>query len=225
MRSAAERVEQRWPYWPPTVTRVARAVMLGAAAVSLGLAALALVFPHRLRVGGTVLARDPSVWKPGLAALGLGLLAGRGELVARIAVPLLLLTLLPLGPYRATLARLNASSHPLQSASACIQSVQGSERAAGRRVAGVEAYLPADSYQHSYFFCFRRLGLSWRTELSDDQLLRMLDTPGEQRPVLLPLRRFAAVREAHDALGATRPLLQLEDVVLLLPGPYARCGM
>jgi len=225
MRSAAERVEQRWPYWPPTVTRVARAVMLGAAAVSLGLAALALVFPHRLRVGGTVLARDPSVWKPGLAALGLGLLAGRGELVARIAVPLLLLTLLPLGPYRATLARLNASSHPLQSASACIQSVQGSERAAGRRVAGVEAYLPADSYQHSYFFYFRRLGLSWRTELSDDQLLRMLDTPGEQRPVLLPLRRFAAVREAHDALGATRPLLQLEDVVLLLPGPYARCGM
>jgi hypothetical protein len=199
--------------------------MLGAAAVSLGLAALALAFPHRLRIGGALLSRDPSVWKPGLAALGFGLLAGRGPLVARIAVPLLFLTLLPLGPYRATLARLAVSTHPLQSARACIQTVQDSERTAGRRVAGVEAYLPAGSYQHRYFFYFRRLGWNWRTELSDNELLHILDTPGEQRPILLPLRRFMAVREAHDAPGATRPLVQLEDVVLLLPGPYARCGM
>ena len=225
VRSVAGRVHERWPSWPPTATRVARAAMLGAAAVSIGLAALALAFPHRLRIGGVLLARDPSVWKPGLAALGFGLLAGRGTLVARIAVPLLLFTLLPLGPYRATLARLNASTHPLQSARACIQSVQGSERAAGRPVAGVEAYLPAGAYQHRYFFYFRRLGWNSRTELPDDELLRMLDTPGEQRPVLLPLRRFAAVREAHDARGTTRPLLQLDDVVLLLPGPYSKCGM
>jgi hypothetical protein len=103
--------------------------------------------------------------------------------------------------------------------------VQGSERAAGRRVPGVEAYLPASSYQHRYFFYLRTLGWNWRTELTDAELLGMLDTPGEQRPVLLPLRRFAAVREAHDQPGAARPLVQVDDVVLLLPGPYARCGI
>jgi hypothetical protein len=52
----------------------------------------------------------------------------------------------------------------------------------------------------------------------------MIDTPGGQRPVLLPLRRFAAVREARGA-GGTTTLVQLEDGVLLLPGPYARCGI
>jgi hypothetical protein len=224
IRSAARRLGARWPTWPSAVTRVARAAALGAAAVSLALAAVALAYPHRFRIGGAVLVRDPSVWKPGLAAIALGLVAGQAKRVGQIAVPLLLLTLLPVGPYRVTLARLNAATHPLQTAHACVQSVQASERAAGRRVAGVEAYLPAGSYQHRYFFYFRTLGWNWRTELTDAELLRMLDTPEEQRPVLLPLRRFAAIREAHGA-GGTTTLVQLEDVVLLLPGPYARCGI
>ncbi len=225
IRSAAGRPGERWSTWPSTVIRVARVAMLGAAAVSLALAAAAVAYPHRLRIGGAVLVRDPSVWKPGLAALALGLLAGRGKRVGQVAVPLLLLTLLPVGAYRVTLTRLNAGTRPLQDARACIQSVQGSERAAGRRVPGVEAYLPASSYQHRYFFYLRTLGWNWRTELTDAELLGMLDTPGEQRPVLLPLRRFAAVREAHDQPGAARPLVQVDDVVLLLPGPYARCGI
>jgi hypothetical protein len=225
MRSAASRLDARLRSCPPAVGPIARAAMLAAATVSLVFAAVALAYPHRLRIGGALLVRDLPVWKPGLAAIVFGLLAGKGKPVARIAVPLLLLTLLPVGPYRATLARLNAGTHPLQSASACVQSVQTEERAAGRPAAGVEAYLPAGAYQHRYFFYFRRLGWNWRTELPDAELLRMLERPGEQRPVLLPLRRFAAVREAHDASGTPRPLVQVEDVVLLLPGPYARCGI
>ncbi len=64
IRSAAGRLGERWPTWPSTVTRVARFAMLGAAAVGLALAAVALAYPHRLRIGGAVLVRDPSVWKP-----------------------------------------------------------------------------------------------------------------------------------------------------------------
>ena len=225
IRSAVDRLGERRPTWPSTVTRVARAAMLGAAAVSLALAAVALAYPHRLRIGGAVLVWDPSVWKPGLAAIALGLVAGWGKRVGQVAVPLLLLSLLPVEAYRATLARLNEATHPLQAAHACVQSVQASERAAGRRVAGVDAYLPAGFYQHRYFFYLRTLGWDWRTELTDAELLRMLDTPEAQRPVLLPLRRFAAIREAYRAGGPSTPLVQLEDVVLLLPGPYARCGI
>jgi hypothetical protein len=225
IRSAAGRLGQRWPSRPLTATRIARAAMLGAAAVSLALAAAALAYPHRLGIGSVVLTRGQSVWKPALAAVAFGLMAGRGKRIVQIAAPLVVLTLLPVGAYRATLARVDTATHPLQTARACIQSIQGSERAAGRRVAGVEAYLPDSSYRHRYFFYLRPLGWNVRAELSDAELLRMLDMPGEQRPVLLPFRRFAAIRGAYDAPGTARPLLQLEDVVLLLPGPYARCGI
>jgi hypothetical protein len=207
------------------IVRVLRVLAVVAAVCALALAALALVYPRRLRVGSLVLARDPTVWRPSLLALALGVAAGRARWTVRIAVFLVVLTLLPIGAYRTTVARLNEAMHPLQDARACIQSVQASERAAGRRVAGVDAYLPASFYQHRYFFYFRPLGWHWRTALSDAELLQMLDAPEYQRPVLLPRDRFAAVREAYDAAGTTRPLVQLGDVVLLLPGPYARCGM
>jgi hypothetical protein len=86
-------------------------------------------------------------------------------------------------------------------------------------------YLPGGSYLHTYFYYYRQLGWDSRTELSDAELLRMLDAPDEQRPVLLPFRRFAAVRDAYGDRGVSQPLVQLGDVVLLLPGPYGRCGI
>ena len=60
--------------------------------------------------------------------------------------------------------------------------------------------------------------------LEDADLLSMLDTPGEQRPILMPIGRFEAFRAAYDGAGSSLSLIQLDNVVLLLPGPYARCG-
>jgi hypothetical protein len=176
-------------------------------------------------VGGLLFVRDASVWRPALTALALGMVAGRARWTARIAVPLLLLTLLPVSWYLAALTRVTEERHPLRTSRACLQSVLDEERAAGRAAHGMFVYLPSGYYLHTYFYYYRQFGWDWRTELSDADLLRMLDTPGEQRPVLLPLRRFAAIRDSHDTRGTTRSLVQLEDVVLLLPGPYARCGM
>jgi hypothetical protein len=183
------------------------------------------VYPHRLRVGSLLFVRDPSVWRPALVALALGIGAGRARWTARIAVPLLLLTWLPVAWYSAALTRVSAERHPLRTSRACIQSVRDEERAAGRAAPGMFVYLPTGYYLHTYFYYYRQFGWDWRTELTDAELLRMLDMPEAQRPVLLPLRRFAAVREAYRAGGPTTPIVQLEDVVLLLPGPYARCGM
>jgi hypothetical protein len=89
----------------------------------------------------------------------------------------------------------------------------------------MSVYLPSGYYLHTYFYYYRRFGWNSRTELSDTELLRMLDVPGDQRPVLLPRHRFAAVQEAHDTPGVARPLIQVDDVVVLMPGPYARCGL
>jgi hypothetical protein len=151
--------------------------------------------------------------------------AGHARRTAGIAVPLLLLTLLPVSWYLAALTRVTEERHPLRTSRACLQSVRDEERAAGRAAPGMFVYLPDGYYLHTYFYYYRQFGWDTRTELSDAELLRMLDAPGEQRPVLLPLRRFAAVREAYRARGASQPLVQLGDVVLLLPGPYARCGI
>jgi len=169
--------------------------------------------------------RDPSVWRPALIALALGILARRARWTARVAVPLVLLTLLPIAWYRTALTRVTTEHHPLRTSRTCMQSVRDEERAAGRSTPGMFVYLPGGYYLHTYFYYYRHFGWDWRTELSDAELLRMLDTPGEQRPILLPRHRFAAVREAHDAPGVARPLVQVDDVVLLLPGPYARCGL
>ena len=57
--------------------RIMQAAALVAAAGFLALAAIALAYPRRLRVAGLLIVRDPSVWRPGLTAVALGLLAGR----------------------------------------------------------------------------------------------------------------------------------------------------
>jgi 4-amino-4-deoxy-L-arabinose transferase-like glycosyltransferase len=207
------------------IVDVLRVGMLVATVGGLALAAVALVYPRRLRVGGLLIVRDPSVWRPALIALALGILARRARWTARVAVPLVLLTLLPIAWYRTALTRVTTERHPLRTSRACMQSVRDEERAVGRSTPGMFVYLPSGYYLHTYFYYYRHFGWDWRTELSDAELLRMLDTPGEQRPILLPRHRFAAVREAHDAPGVARPLVQVDDVVLLLPGPYARCGL
>jgi hypothetical protein len=209
----------------PQIVRVARLLALVAAVVGLALAAVALVYPRRLKVGSWLFVRDPSVWRPALIALAFGVTAGRARWTARIAVPLLLLTLLPVGWYLSALTRAAEERHPLRTSRACLQAVRNEERAAGRAAPGMFVYLPGGYYLHTYFYYYRQFGWDSRAELSDAELLRMLDAPDEQRPVMLPLRRFAAIREAYGTRGASQPLVQLGDVVLLLPGPYARCGI
>ena len=70
----------------------------------------------------------------------------------------------------------------------------------------------------------RRLGLAerrWKTPI-----VRSLDDPAAQRPVLLPAARFLDVGRPGGVPNNGRPpLLRVsESVVLLFPGPYARCA-
>jgi len=204
--------------------RVWRVAALIAAAGFLVLAAIAVVYPRRIRLSGLLIVRDPSVWRPCLAAMALGLLAGRARWTMRLAVPLILLTALPIAWYSTALERVTMGDHPLRTSRDCIESVRDEERAAGRAAPGMFVVLPGGFYLHTYFFYYRHLGWDRHDEVSDVDLLRMLDTPGEQRPVLMPRERFLAIRAAHDRPGVVRPLIQVDNVVALMPGPYAKCG-
>ena len=206
--------------------RVLRVVLLVAAIGYLGLAAIALVYPGRLELAGLLIVRHPSVWRPALIAMVLGLLAGRGRSTARIAVPLVLMALLPIAWYRTTLNRVMFEHHPLLTSRNCVQEVQDDERKAGRPVLNVYVYLPGHTYQHPYFFYYRQLGWDRQEGLADEQLMAMLDTPGLQRPIMMPRDQYLAAHAAHDGPTAPlRSLVQVEDIVILMPGPYAKCGI
>jgi hypothetical protein len=205
--------------------RLVRLGLLLAAVGSLGLAAIALVYPGRVQIAGLLPVRDPSVWRPALMAMTFGVLAGRGRWTARIAVVLVLMTLLPIARYRTALTRAVVEHHPLLTSRNCVQGVQAAERAAGRPVPGVYVYLPEHTYLHPYFFYYRTLGWDRHDGLEDDQLTSLLDTPGLQRPVMMPRDRFLTARAAHDDPAAPpRSFVQVNDIVILMPGPYARCG-
>ena len=137
--------------------------------------------------------RPPQVLRGALTALLLGLLAGRGTWMARTAVSVWLLSFLPVAEYHSAVRRTTIELHPLRSTRDCIAEVRRSEQASGRPVRDMYFYLPPTMFLHQYFYYYRHFGWNQNRELPDRTLMRMLDDPVEQRPVLLPEDHFIRV--------------------------------
>src|SRR5450759_2842645 len=170
----------RPPAWMSRIAqkiRVDRLVAGGRAALPMMTAAVSLRSGNAIRVLRVVL---------------LVLLAGHGRSTARIAVPLVLMALLPIAWYRTTLNRVMFEHHPLLTSRNCVQEVQHAELKAGRPVPGVYVYMPSHYYAHPYFFYYRKLGWDRQEGLADEQLMQMLDTPGLQRPIMMPRDQYLA---------------------------------
>ena len=145
--------------------------------------------------------------------------------MTRAAVSIWLLALLPVPEYHWAVRRTTIESHPLRSTRDCIVEVRRAEQAAGRPVRDMYVYFPPTMFLHQYFFYYRHFGWSQNRELPDQTLVRMLDDPAEQRPVLLAEDHFLRVLEAHDPPGTFRAsMLVGPDMKVALPGPYARCA-
>jgi len=203
----------------------ARRVLIAAAAVSLALGAIGLLHPGRVHVFDVTL-RTPDPIRSALTALLLGILAGQGARMARLAVPLILLTLMPVQEYANVIRRTELERHPQRSTSECMARVRAEEQAAGRPVRGMWVYLPRDSYSHSLFFYYREFGWNPRPELTATDLVQTLDDPSQQRPLLVAADYWTAFHATRDARGTIRPSVAATDhATLLLPGPYGRCSM
>jgi hypothetical protein len=202
----------------------AQRVLFAAGVVFLALAAAGQVFPGPWPVFGLAF-RPPQVLQGVLTALLLGLLAGRGAWTARVAVSIWLLSLLPVAEYHWAVRRTTIESHPLRSTRDCIEEVRRTEQAAGRPVRDMYFYFPPTTFLHQHFFYYRHFGWNQNRELPDRTLMRMLDDPAEQRPVLLPEDHLIRVLEAHDPPGMFRAsVLVGQGLTVALPGPYARCA-
>ncbi|MBI2835436.1 MAG: glycosyltransferase family 39 protein [Acidobacteria bacterium] len=238
------RLRESAPWTAVTERPPVRLVLLSVSGVALILAAVTLIYsPVRIRWTGATLVRVSSSFRPAVAALVLATLAGRPQRVSAVALPLLVVSMLPLDAYRATLGRLPIEKHPMRSARDCVARVQR----AGGREPGLYVNVPDDLMGHPLNYYFRRIR-PWERINSPSKagLYRRLYV--EQQPVLVGepwyqefMRRLrsrdgrfidelaraggldpAAIRAHAD--DASPPLVSFSDVLLLLPGPYAVCS-
>lgn len=205
---------------------VIRAVLLSMAAVAIVLTVVTVLHgPVRFSVGGGVVFRNAGVIRPWVVALVLTMLAGHSARVSRISIPLLIVWMVAILPYPATIERTLIEKHPLRSARDCMRVVQARIQPSAPHGLYVEA---SDLLLYEDVFYFRQVR-PWEYDLapSDSALHAAIDAPGTERPVLISVTRY------QDFLKRTRParesrpspaMLNLPMALLILPGPYGVCG-
>jgi 4-amino-4-deoxy-L-arabinose transferase-like glycosyltransferase len=205
-----------------------RALLLIAAglAVAIGLAGLAYG-EVQLHVGDVVL-KSRGIFRPALVAVLFALAAGIGRGGSRALALSLAVSALPLPAYRENLAYLTIETHPMSTASACLQRVEAATPGLAR---GLYLDVPESSFGHPMNYYFRRVRPWTRADASAIPQGGYLTDPATWRPALLGKRSYSEFldgarssgdRDRDSALAV--PVVALpDDVVLLLPGPYAAC--
>jgi hypothetical protein len=177
--------------------------------------------------------------RPWIVAVVFGLLAGRAREVGRyLIVPLVLMWAMPLAAYREALPNLKVGSHPMRSARDCLQDVipTGGSPSAGSPTTWRGLYVagPGNAFGHQHYYYFRGLRPWERDETpTDDRLYAYLYEPLQARPALVAASTYREFQERQSSaailsLPARQTVppatIKLDDAVLVLPGPYARCA-
>jgi hypothetical protein len=204
------------------VVRIALYVL---SAACVALAAVTVFREVKISVGDVTLLRNTSVVRPVIYAIILGILARRGSVIAHAAVGVMLLMLAPVSAYQTTLPNLVVEHHPWRSARDCMKKVYGIERQAGRQPKDVVFFIPEGFFQHQYFYYFRELNWNLRTrDMTDTEIASIIDDAPEQRPLLMPVPRYEQFLLTRRTVPA--PLrVRDSNMVLLMPGPFAPCGV
>jgi 4-amino-4-deoxy-L-arabinose transferase-like glycosyltransferase len=145
--------------------------------------------------------------------------------LARVAVAVVLLAAGPAEAYRGTFPKLLVENHPLRTARDCMQNVRTYERREGQRQTPLFVFLPVGVYLHPYYYYFRNAGWDRHEGWGDEALGEILDVQGAQWAVLMPKRDYQIfLTRTNRSIGAGVPKVEVSNVVLLLPGPFAGCG-
>ena len=200
-----------------------RKVLLGLAAVAFAVAVATVVFGQiDINVGGTRYFRNSHAARPLTVALVLATVAGSGVTAARILLPLaLLIWILPAEAYEGTLRRTAVDQHPMRSARDCLVRVRAAQHPPSP---GIYAIGEQKWMLHSHYYYFRHVGTRERSEaVVDDEVLKGLFVPGQQRPILIGDADYQGFKARHPAGLQSLSMLRLREVLLLMPGPYAVC--
>ena len=203
-----------------------RNVLLGLSVLAFAVAVLTLVFgPLRWRIGDVVVFRNSLVLRPLLVALLLAVAGGRAVTGIRVILPfVVLIVMLPVSTYRATLAKLPVERHPLRTIGACMAGVSSRAARHGQRDTGVYSTGEQRWFLHSYYYYLRRAGRWEHSEVADPRRLsEALFTPGRQRPVIIDEPQFRAFKAGREPQVQAIPLVPMRESLLILPGPYAAC--
>jgi 4-amino-4-deoxy-L-arabinose transferase-like glycosyltransferase len=202
-----------------------------------------------MQAGDVLLFRNASIARPALVTAVALALAGRLVGCVRVAVPLLVLLILPVGAYRSHVALAFEEDHPLRTLRACLQPIAVSHAADDPRGLGV--YIEDDLAGQAFHYYLRGLGrwFSRPAGTSDATVYTALYVPALMRPVLLSSarwERFVRLVDANDiellersarkagmtpgdlraaATAVPITVVRFPADVLLLPGPYSACNL
>jgi 4-amino-4-deoxy-L-arabinose transferase-like glycosyltransferase len=225
-------------------------LVLAGAAIAVGVTSL-LIGTIRIPLRDDVVFRSSGIFRPAVVALTLILLGGLSRQARRLVLLLLIVALLPLPGYRASLEAMTVEEHPYRSVSACLRRID-SARADGPR--GLYVAWPDMGIWHPVNYYFRRVRPVQRSFEVDPAALR---ESGADRTHVAPasytspsfssgdartnpgpssganvsdgLRPTVIWRHYYRALppdlrtALPEPLDLRYDVLLLLPGPFAAC--
>jgi 4-amino-4-deoxy-L-arabinose transferase-like glycosyltransferase len=207
-------------------------ITIGATAVAIAIATLAYG-QIRLSVGDHVFFKNSGVLRPALVAILCGVLVGESRRAARAVVPLLVAGLLPLPAYRDLLGRLNeVGDHRMRSARDCILRTAARDGAGSSPGGMYVSGLNNPGFGHAHYYYFRKIRPWERGDPpSFAKILQYSYDPAHPKPVLLQDATYKAFmhwaaspeRPVSNSVATSPPRIVFGDVVLVLPGPYARC--
>jgi 4-amino-4-deoxy-L-arabinose transferase-like glycosyltransferase len=206
-----------------------RLVYLAVAVTALAIAVVTMTKgPIDITSGSREIFKSSGIVRPLAVALVFGLLGGIGWRAPRLVTGLLVLSVLPLTMYRQSFLQLSNGSHPMRAARDCINHVQASTAVSP----GMYVDVPPPRMPYPHYYYFRTVRPWVRTEAPAPEKLRpYLGDPVEQRPVLVWAPTYMEFRRGiapEGTAGGSAPALtfiHVDDVLLLLPGPYAACAV
>ena len=182
--------------------------------------------PFHLNWGGLVI-RNSSVLRPLLFAVAGALLSRTFRFAGPIVALAIVVFLLPRDLYAVEIAHLSQDPHPMRSVRDCLLDLQ----ARSPLPRGIFVELPARSLWHPlnyYFFSVRPwMRPDWAPPAG---LAAYMYDPVEMRPALVEVASYEAFLRSRAQLGTDArrdPFAAkiMENVMLLLPRPYAACAV
>jgi 4-amino-4-deoxy-L-arabinose transferase-like glycosyltransferase len=203
--------------------RGARIVIWTAAALAVATVILGRV---RITLGDTVLFKNSDVLRPILLILALALVTRQSARFAWLAVALFVLKSAPVTAYPAMFPKLLDGKHPLRTASECVQEVAARQPSTSPR--GLYVDSAEEGFWHPVYYYFRRIRPWTRAvKASPETVDRYLHEAGNERPILIPERRYREYFYPGGRLAGRDPSPPLMSMIgehlLLLPGPYGAC--